>query len=181
MLFEGSRIERVEIFGLGFAQYLNPVGMDEIEVSDHSLRRMRDRFIIETPVASVPSRFPSEIQFLAFFLEKLSGIDFGHLIEYLLIIRIGKNHELLPREFRNKFAVPEQKAVLSPYLIQTGSLPLLHLIVIQIALIRNSLNGIRALVFIFLLAADQLAIELINEIIYGSVHVGAVCLDKNII
>src|SRR5688500_3860056 len=178
MLLQGSRIERVEIFGLGLAQHLSAVGVDEIEVPDHPLCRMRDRLVIETPVASVLARFPGEIQFLAFFLEKLSGVDPGHLVEYLPINRIAKNQGLLllpgssgtSPQVRSGKRVTRVNACVNvdgPFAVTTSDLS------IQIALIRNSLNGIRTLAFIFLLAPDQLAIEFINKIVYGSVHIRA--------
>jgi hypothetical protein len=36
--------------------------MNKIEVADHPLRRLRNGFIVEMPVATIPARFPSQAQ-----------------------------------------------------------------------------------------------------------------------
>src|SRR5687768_2066138 len=79
MLLQRSGVKRVEILGFGLAEYLYPIGMDEIEVANHPLRRLRDGLIIEMTATPISTGVPGQTQLLPFVLKQLCSVDSRHL------------------------------------------------------------------------------------------------------
>ena len=80
LFLERSGIQFIQVINLITANHLKPGRMNEVQMADNTLPRLRDLFITELNGGAGLTRNPGQFEFVFFILEKLCNTNSRHWV-----------------------------------------------------------------------------------------------------